>query len=155
MMGEGGVNQCTTIDANTTISANTTTNNNTNNNTINATTTTTTNTTTTKTNKTQLIIGNYSDGNLVGSLLAAQQQQHAEAGGETSTATLVTIAHALEKTKYADADVNWRSMEPTYHFSCQVRFLGVLSGVWSGSEYLTWDSETRWGQTSLVGHLRP
>ena len=43
-----------------------------------------------------LIIGNYSDGNLVASLLCFHLN-----------VTQCTIAHALEKTKYPDADVYW------------------------------------------------
>jgi len=42
------------------------------------------------------IIGNYSDGNLVASLMS-----HALG------VTQCNIAHALEKTKYNDADINW------------------------------------------------
>ena len=30
-----------------------------------------------------------------------------------------TIAHALEKTKYPDSDINWKKLEDKYHFSCQ------------------------------------
>ena len=55
-----------------------------------------------------LIIGNYSDGNLVASLLA-----------ERFGVTQCNIAHALEKTKYQSADMNWKEMEKDYHFSCQ------------------------------------
>ncbi|KAG9459442.1 hypothetical protein H6P81_003950 [Aristolochia fimbriata] len=55
-----------------------------------------------------LIIGNYSDGNLVASLLAYK-----------SGITQCTIAHALEKTKYPDSDLYWRDLEKKYHFSCQ------------------------------------
>ncbi|KAL0396165.1 UNVERIFIED_CONTAM: Sucrose synthase 5, partial [Sesamum calycinum] len=45
--------------------------------------------------KPDLIIGNYTDGNLG------------------------TIAHALEKTKYEDSDLRWKEFDPKYHFSCQ------------------------------------
>lgn len=55
-----------------------------------------------------LIIGNYSDGNLVASLLAHRM-----------FVTQCTIAHALEKTKYQDADIHWQDMDEKYHFSCQ------------------------------------
>lgn len=58
--------------------------------------------------KPDLIIGNYTDGNLVASLMANKLG-----------VTLATIAHALEKTKYEDSDVNWRQKDPKYHFSCQ------------------------------------
>jgi len=55
-----------------------------------------------------LIVGNYSDGNLVATLLA--QRLHV---------TQCNIAHALEKTKYLMSDLYWRDNEPQYHFSCQ------------------------------------
>lgn len=55
-----------------------------------------------------LIVGNYSDGNLVASLLA--QRLHV---------TQCNIAHALEKTKYLYSDLYWRQNEAQYHFSCQ------------------------------------
>ncbi|WMV48609.1 hypothetical protein MTR67_041994 [Solanum verrucosum] len=55
-----------------------------------------------------LIIGNYSDGNLVASLLAYKMG-----------ITQCTIAHALEKTKYPDSDIYWKKFEEKYHFSCQ------------------------------------
>ncbi|KAK9843685.1 hypothetical protein WJX81_002259 [Elliptochloris bilobata] len=54
------------------------------------------------------IIGNYSDGNLVASLLSSYLNT-----------TMCTIAHALEKTKYPDADVHWKKLDSQYHFSCQ------------------------------------
>ncbi|MGD8743115.1 MAG: sucrose synthase [Granulosicoccaceae bacterium] len=55
-----------------------------------------------------LIIGNYSDGNLVASLLS--QRLHV---------TQCNIAHALEKTKYLHSDLYWQENEDQYHFSCQ------------------------------------
>ncbi|KAK1385622.1 Sucrose synthase [Heracleum sosnowskyi] len=55
-----------------------------------------------------LIIGNYSDGNLVASLLANKLG-----------VTQCNIAHALEKTKYPDSDLYWRNYEDKYHFSSQ------------------------------------
>ncbi|KAJ0963883.1 hypothetical protein J5N97_029005 [Dioscorea zingiberensis] len=58
--------------------------------------------------KPDLIIGNYSDGNMVASLVASKLG-----------ITLGTIAHALEKTKYEDSDVKWKELDPKYHFSCQ------------------------------------
>ncbi|KAJ9140805.1 hypothetical protein P3X46_031405 [Hevea brasiliensis] len=58
--------------------------------------------------KPDLIIGNYSDGNLVASLMANRLG-----------ITLGTIAHALEKTKYEDSDAKWKQLDPKYHFSCQ------------------------------------
>lgn len=55
-----------------------------------------------------LIIGNYSDGNLVASLLSQRLR-----------VTQCNIAHALEKSKYLLSDLYWQDMEPEYHFSCQ------------------------------------
>jgi sucrose synthase len=55
-----------------------------------------------------LVIGNYSDGNLVATLLA--QRLHV---------TQCNIAHALEKTKYLYSDLYWQDNEATYHFSAQ------------------------------------
>jgi sucrose synthase len=55
-----------------------------------------------------LIIGNYSDGNLVASLLS-----------DKFDVIQCTIAHALEKTKYAFSDLNWQENEKDYHFSLQ------------------------------------
>jgi len=55
-----------------------------------------------------LIIGNYSDGNLVASLLS-----------DRLNVTQCNIAHALEKTKYQSADMRWQSLDDEYHFACQ------------------------------------
>ncbi|GMH16594.1 hypothetical protein Nepgr_018435 [Nepenthes gracilis] len=58
--------------------------------------------------KPDLIVGNYSDGNIVASLLAHKLG-----------VTQCTIAHALEKTKYPNSDIYWKNFEEKYHFSCQ------------------------------------
>lgn len=55
-----------------------------------------------------LIIGNYSDGNLVATLLSRKLG-----------ITQCNIAHALEKTKYLHSDIYWQENEDKYHFSCQ------------------------------------
>ncbi|KAH7421484.1 hypothetical protein KP509_13G059900 [Ceratopteris richardii] len=55
-----------------------------------------------------LIVGNYSDGNLVASLIAHKLG-----------ITQCNIAHALEKTKYPGSDIYWKKFEDKYHFSCQ------------------------------------
>eukprot|EP00257_Ricinus_communis_P015404 XP_015573313.1 sucrose synthase 2 isoform X3 [Ricinus communis] len=55
-----------------------------------------------------LIIGNYSDGNLVASLLSYKLG-----------ITQCNIAHALEKIKYPDSDIYWRKYEDKYHFASQ------------------------------------
>jgi sucrose synthase len=58
--------------------------------------------------KPDLVIGNYSDGNLVASIV-----------GERLGVTKCIIAHALEKTKYLLSDLYWKDNEEHYHFSCQ------------------------------------
>jgi len=55
-----------------------------------------------------LIIGNYSDGNLVASLLS-----------DKLDVIQCTVAHALEKTKYLFSDLYWKGMEKDYNFSLQ------------------------------------
>jgi len=55
-----------------------------------------------------LILGNYSDGNLVAALI-----------GTRLGVTHATIAHALEKTKYLLSALHWRELEPEYAFSVQ------------------------------------
>ncbi len=55
-----------------------------------------------------LIIGNYSDGNLVASMLS-----------EKLDVIQCTIAHALEKTKYLFSDMYWQDYEEKYNFSLQ------------------------------------
>ena len=54
------------------------------------------------------IIGNYSDGNLVASLLAHRLG-----------VTQCNIAHALEKTKYLLSDLHWQHHEAEHHFAAQ------------------------------------
>lgn len=58
--------------------------------------------------KPDLIIGNYSEGNLAASLLAHKLG-----------VTQCTIAHALEKTKYPDSDIYLKKFDEKYHFSAQ------------------------------------
>lgn len=55
-----------------------------------------------------LIIGHYSDGNLVAHRLADELDS-----------THCAAVHALEKTKYLLSDLYWGDMEDEYHFSCQ------------------------------------
>ena len=54
------------------------------------------------------IIGNYSDGNLVASIMAHQLG-----------VTQCNIAHALEKTKYLYSDLYWKDHEGSHNFACQ------------------------------------
>lgn len=58
--------------------------------------------------KPDLIIGNYSDGNLVAFLLARKLK-----------VTQCNIAHALEKSKYLFSNLYWQDLEEKYHFSLQ------------------------------------
>lgn len=55
-----------------------------------------------------LIVGHYSDGNLVAHRLA-----------DDLGTTHCACVHALEKTKYLFSDMRWADMESEYHFSCQ------------------------------------
>lgn len=55
-----------------------------------------------------LVVGNYSDGNLVASLLSRRLG-----------VTQCNIAHALEKTKYLHSDLYWRDHEAEHHFAAQ------------------------------------
>jgi sucrose synthase len=58
--------------------------------------------------KPDLIVGNYSDGNLVAFLLARSMQ-----------VLQCNIAHALEKSKYLFSDLYWQDNDEKYHFSLQ------------------------------------
>ena len=55
-----------------------------------------------------LVVGNYSDGNLVASLLSSSLK-----------VTQCNIAHALEKTKYLHSDLYWQDHEAEHHFAAQ------------------------------------
>ncbi|MFC1750202.1 sucrose synthase [Pseudomonadota bacterium] len=71
-----------------------------------------------------LIVGNYSDGNLVASMLAHDLQ-----------VTQCNIAHALEKTKYLYSDLYWQANEEQYHFASQ--FTADLIGMNSADFIIT------------------
>jgi sucrose synthase len=58
--------------------------------------------------KPDLIIGNYSDGNLVAFLLSRRLK-----------VTQCNVAHALEKSKYLFSNLYWQDLEDQYHFSIQ------------------------------------
>jgi sucrose synthase len=58
--------------------------------------------------KPDLIVGNYSDGNLVAFLLARRMK-----------VTQCNVAHALEKSKYLFSNLYWQDLEEKYHFSLQ------------------------------------
>jgi sucrose synthase len=55
-----------------------------------------------------LIVGNYSDGNLVATMLA-----------KSMGVIQCNVAHALEKSKYLFSDLYWEDFEEEYHFSVQ------------------------------------
>ncbi|MEM8781001.1 MAG: sucrose synthase, partial [Cyanobacteria bacterium P01_G01_bin.49] len=63
-----------------------------------------------------LIVGNYSDGNLVAFLLSRRLK-----------ITQFNIAHALEKSKYLFSNLYWQDLENVYHFSLQ--FTADLIGM--------------------------
>lgn len=63
-----------------------------------------------------LLIGNYSDGNLVAFLLARRLN-----------VTHCNIAHVLEKPKYLFSNLYWHALESRYHFSAQ--FTADLIGM--------------------------
>ena len=58
--------------------------------------------------KPDLIVGNYTDGNLVAFLLARRLK-----------VTQCNVAHALEKSKYLFSNLYWQDLEDKYHFSLQ------------------------------------
>jgi len=58
--------------------------------------------------KPNLVIGNYSDGNLVAFLLASRLN-----------IIQCNIAHSLEKAKYLFSNLYWQDLEEEYHFSAQ------------------------------------
>ncbi|KAK4792404.1 hypothetical protein SAY86_022839 [Trapa natans] len=84
------------------------------------------------------IIGNYSDGNLVASLLASKMG-----------VTQCTIAHALEKTKYPDSDIYWKNFDEKYHFSCQ--FTADLIAMNSADFIITSTYQEIAGSKNTVG----
>jgi len=85
-----------------------------------------------------LIIGNYSDGNLVATMLA-----------QKLNVTQCTIAHALEKTKYLYSDLYWKDNEDKYHFSCQ--FTADLIAMNSADFIITSTYQEIAGNNSSVG----
>ncbi len=85
-----------------------------------------------------LIIGNYSDGSLVASLLS-----------QRLGVTQCNIAHALEKTKYLFSDLYWQGMESQYHFSCQ--FTADLIAMNSADFIITSTYHEIAGTNSTVG----
>ena len=85
-----------------------------------------------------LIVGNYSDGNLVASMLA-----------HSLHVTQCNIAHALEKTKYLMSDLYWKDNEEQYHFSCQ--FTADLIAMNSADFIITSTYQEIAGNSESVG----
>ncbi len=85
-----------------------------------------------------LIIGNYSDGNLVASLLSRRLH-----------VTQCNIAHALEKTKYLYSDLFWKDNEEKYHFSSQ--FTADLIAMNSADFIITSTYQEIAGKDDVVG----
>jgi sucrose synthase len=85
-----------------------------------------------------LVVGNYSDGNLVAYLLA-----------RSLGVTQCTIAHALEKTKYLYSALYWEDMEKQYHFSAQ--FTADLIAMNSSDFIITSTYQEIAGSSDVVG----
>ncbi len=85
-----------------------------------------------------LVIGNYSDGNLVATLLSNRLN-----------ITQCNIAHALEKTKYLYSALFWKEMEKQYHFSCQ--FTADLIAMNSADFIITSTYQEIAGSNDVVG----
>lgn len=88
--------------------------------------------------KPNLIIGNYSDGNLVASLLA--QRLHT---------IQCNIAHSLEKPKYLFSNLNWQDFEAQYHFSAQ--FTADLISMNAADFIITSSDQEIVGTPELMG----
>ncbi len=85
-----------------------------------------------------LIVGNYSDGNLVATLLS-----------KSLKVTQCNIAHALEKTKYLLSAIYWKENEERYHFSNQ--FTADLIAMNSADFIITSTYQEIAGQEDSVG----
>jgi sucrose synthase len=85
-----------------------------------------------------LIIGNYSDGNLVAYLMS-----------QSMGVTYCTIAHALEKAKYLYSDLYWKDREDQYHFSLQ--FTADLIAMSAANMTITSTYQEIAGTSSTIG----
>jgi sucrose synthase len=85
-----------------------------------------------------IIIGNYSDGNLVAALMARRLG-----------VTQCNIAHALEKTKYLYSDLYWEENEAHYHFSSQ--FTADLIAMNTADFIITSTYQEIAGTTETIG----
>jgi sucrose synthase len=88
--------------------------------------------------KPDLIIGNYSDGNLVATLIA------------NNLGTIqCNIAHALEKPKYLFSDLYWDNFEDNYHFSLQ--FVADMISVNQANIIISSTSQEITGNDRTIG----
>ena len=85
-----------------------------------------------------LIVGNYSDGNLVATLLS-----------QNMGVTQSTIAHALEKSKYLFSDLHWENFEDEYHFS--VQFMADLMAMNLADFIISSTSQEIIGTDQVIG----
>lgn len=90
--------------------------------------------------KPDLIIGNYTDGNLVAFLLARRLK-----------APHCFIAHALEKPKYLFSDLYWQDLEPDYHFS--LLFTADLIGMNAADFIVTSSAQEILGTPDTTGQF--
>lgn len=85
-----------------------------------------------------LIVGNYSDGNLVATRLSRSMR-----------VTQCNIAHALEKSKYLFSDLYWGNFESNYHFSIQ--FMADLIAMNSANFIISSTAQEITGTDSSIG----
>lgn len=85
-----------------------------------------------------LIVGNYSDGNLVATLLS-----------DRLGVTQCNIAHALEKSKYLFSDLYWEDFEKEYNFSLQ--FVADLISMNLANFIISSTSQEITGTDSSIG----
>lgn len=85
-----------------------------------------------------LIVGNYSDGNLVAALLS-----------KSMGVIQCNIAHALEKPKYLFSDLYWENFEEEYHFS--VQFLADMISMNLANFIITSTRQEITGTTNSIG----
>ena len=88
--------------------------------------------------KPDLIVGNYSDGNLVAFLLSRKLKT-----------TQCNIAHALEKSKYFSSNLYWQESEENYHFALQ--FTADIIAMNAASCIVTSTYQEIVGQPDSVG----
>jgi sucrose synthase len=85
-----------------------------------------------------LIVGNYSDGNLVASILARSLK-----------VTHCNIAHTLEKPKHLFSNLYWQNLEEDYHFSAQ--FTADLISMNSADFIITSSYQEIFGTPDTIG----